>query len=467
MELDLTKLYKVAGSSKIMQQLVAISRSDWTKAIGTGALGGPVVVFLILNRMTNCFRKCRGSAGDAANDNYTPMGRGFLNKVSDWNWTSICTKIVLLGEVFFLFQVGVAKLTYIFLSWLNVTLADTNIGIVCALVFLIGSCMFLLPPVPGLPVYVFAGILLGAKGQQVESVGFWGGCGIATGLGLFTKCCACVGQYFIGYFLGKSLKVQQLIGVDKVPTRAIEKVLKSRGLNPGKVSILVGGPDWPTSVTCGIVGVNIPQMILGTIPVVTLLLPCILAGACMGRVTPGESDRWSLMANVFTMVAAVVNTASMAYAVYTISVTVQKFGDELAKPRPEHEAVAELTRQEQAAVDCYNRTVQWSNLGCPMQVMLILTVLGMLSTNAAFVGLAEMCFRSFAVSSKINDPYELDGLEGNAINIVILPIGAIALGGFVVACILHIVFVKVMSSRTHANMVKDGGSFKRSSLVRI
>merc|ERR1719162_496438 len=120
--------------------------------------------------------------------------------------------------------------------------------------------------------------------------------------------------------------------------------LKSRGLNPGKVSILVGGPDWPTSVTCGIVRVNIPQMLIGTIPVVTLLAPCIFAGACMGRVSPGEDSVWNMAANGFTALAAVVNMVSMAYAVYAIGDVIQKNGEELAKPRPEHEAVAELTR---------------------------------------------------------------------------------------------------------------------------
>merc|ERR1719327_2619027 len=203
-------------------------------------------------------------------------------------------------------QIGVSKATYIFLSWLNTELTDTPLAVVCILVFLIGSTMFLLPPVPGLPVYIFAGILLGAKGTQTPAVGFWGGIAIASFLSLFTKLCACVGQYMIGYFLGRSVKVQQLIGVDKVPTRAIEKVLKSRGLNPGKVALLVGGPDWPTSVTCGIIGVNIPQMLLGTLPVGTLLIPCVLAGACLGRVTPGKDDVWSMMANGWSMFAVMV-----------------------------------------------------------------------------------------------------------------------------------------------------------------
>merc|ERR1740129_2134093 len=79
--------------------------------------------------------------------------------------------------------------------------------------------------------------------------------------------CACLGQYGIGYAMGKSVKIQQLIHVDKPFTRAIEKILNRPGLDAGKVAVLVGGPDWPTSVTCGILKLNIPQMILGTCPV--------------------------------------------------------------------------------------------------------------------------------------------------------------------------------------------------------
>jgi hypothetical protein len=36
----------------------------------------------------------------------------------------------------------------------------------------------------------------------------------------------------------------------------------------GKVCILVAGPDFPTSVLCGILKLNIPQMLLGTTPVI-------------------------------------------------------------------------------------------------------------------------------------------------------------------------------------------------------
>jgi hypothetical protein len=468
LELDLNIVIEASKSSKLMLQLVAIAKSDWTKALGLIMMSCPILLFVVLNFLNQGFRKCTGRAGegDKATDKFTPAGRMFMTKIEDWNFTSIFLKTILLGELFFTLQVGVAKATYVFLSWLNATLTDTSLVMVCLLVFAIGSTMFLLPPVPGLPVYIFAGILIGEKGRQDEAIGFTGAVLIATGLGLFTKVVACCGQYMIGYFLGKSLKVQQLIGVDKVPTRAIERVLKSRGLNPGKVSVLVGGPDWPTSVTCGIVGVNIPQMIIGTVPVVTLLAPCVLAGACMGRTVPGEDSDWSMMANGFTAAAAVVNMASMAYAVYTVSQTVQVYGDELAKPRPEHEAVAELTRQEQEAVDAYNRTVRWENLDCCMKVVLLLTVVGMVGCNYVFVGLAALCFRPFAVSSDIKADYSENGLRGNVFNIA-YTLGYCMMGVFVVAVILHIIFVKVMARRTHANMKSRGSYFRASSLARL
>ena len=34
------------------------------------------------------------------------------------------------------------------------------------------------------------------------------------------------GQYFIGYLAGKSVHVQRFVGVDKVPTRAMEMILR-------------------------------------------------------------------------------------------------------------------------------------------------------------------------------------------------------------------------------------------------
>ena len=134
--------------------------------------------------------------------------------------------------------------------------------------------------------------------------------------------CIVLRQYYIGYLAGKSVHVQRFVGVDKVPTRAMEMILNKRGQDLGslniclvgmmlmawrmlrnrrhwilfsvfldhaimqctahkltaihhpwgfalgKVCILVAGPDFPTSVLCGILKLNVPQMLLGTTPVI-------------------------------------------------------------------------------------------------------------------------------------------------------------------------------------------------------
>lgn len=452
-EVDYQELKEAASHNPLMQQLVKLVHNEWVHSMAVGALFFPFCAFIFLNCLTQRARKMRNLPG-VSKDKLTPMGRKVIDQLMTWNWTNICLKILILSELFFMLQIGVSKATYIFLSWLNTELTDTPLAVVCILVFLIGSTMFLLPPVPGLPVYIFAGILLGAKGTQTDGIGFSGGVIIASFLSLITKLCACVGQYAIGYFLGKSIKVQQLIGVDKVPTRAIEKILKSRGLKKGKVALLVGGPDWPTSVTCGIIGVNIPQMLLGTIPVLTLLVPCILAGACMGKVTPGEDSVWNLAASASTIAAAVVNMASAGYAVYTITMTISQHGDELAKPRKEHEAVAALTAKEAASVECYQEVINWSNLYPLWKIFLVVITAGSYFSNVAFVVFAERCFRTFALSSKITDSYEDNGLRdpetGNAsaMNIIIAPYGYGALFIFFMSSFFHFIFLKYMARKT-------------------
>ena len=45
------------------------------------------------------------------------------------------------------------------------------------------------------------------------------------------------------------------------------------------VTILVGGPDWPTSVLCGILGLDLLPILLGTLPVFLLILPTVMGGA--------------------------------------------------------------------------------------------------------------------------------------------------------------------------------------------
>lgn len=62
--------------------------------------------------------------------------------------------------------------------------------------------------------------------------------------------------------------------------RAIRYCLMQKGLSPAKIAILCGGPDWPTSVLCGILRVPLHEALIGTAPVLVLYLAyTVLAGA--------------------------------------------------------------------------------------------------------------------------------------------------------------------------------------------
>merc|ERR1719203_2611846 len=185
------------------------------------------------------------------------------------------------------------KLTYVLFATLEKMLRGEPLEVVIALVLGVGWGMFLLPPVPGTAVYLFTGIVVVTQAESV--LGFWAGVLVASIVGLVAKLAACVGQYGIGYAAGKNVRVQKTIGVDTVPTRAIEQILNQKGLKLGKVAILVGGPDWPTSVTCGILQLNVPQMLLGTLPVyLASIAPQTLVGALLTKDdSDGDPETWN------------------------------------------------------------------------------------------------------------------------------------------------------------------------------
>lgn len=439
--------------SKLSQMLLKAFQSDWARAVFIGAFNLCLPTFLVLNMIKQKVdTSCCGSGGRgsqipyledklAAPDKFTKPGRKLVDELKTWNWASILLKVCILGELFFTFQVGVAKATYIFLSWLNVKLSSLSFAVVIIIIFFIGYTMFLLPPVPGVPVYVFCGIVVAEQGRQLDSIGFGLGCVIACVLAWALKLAACTGQYLIGFSAGKSVKIQALIGVDKVPTRAIEKILSVPGLSVGKVSVLVGGPDWPTSVTCGILRLNIPQMLLGTAPVFFVSSPCVLAGAFLARVVVGEDSIWSALASTFTLGAAIGQLACGFLAVASITQVVEQDGTELAKPRTEHEAVAELTKKEAAYAEAYAEVTAWDKLGACRKLVISVGAACQLLSGFAFAMGGEYCFRPFAVSSSIDAPYEENGLNGSPTNIV-LPAGWGALGLFAVGVVCHIVFAK-------------------------
>jgi hypothetical protein len=343
-------------------------------------------------------------------------------------------------------SIGVAKITSVFLSWLNETLLSIDFVMVCIIFFIIGFIMFMLPPVPGLPVYMSSGVVLAARARSLD-LGFAGGTLVAVLLSFVLKLMACSGQYMIGVTLGKSVKIQQQVGVDKVFIRAVQMILEKPGMPLSKVSVLVGGPDWPTSVLCGILRLNLLSIILGTCPVIFVSTPVVLSGAFMAGPSDSQGDNddeagiWETLTPVMIGVAAAGQLASAVVAVYYIQEVIFAHGTELAKPRKEHEPVAKLTKEEQEFVSAYNEVLMWSKLEKGSKMPLVASTMCLMFANFCFVFMDEACFREFKVNKKIGDPFDQQGLDGNALNIMKVP-GWLGHVLFLIGVAMHFGFLK-------------------------
>ena len=96
-------------------------------------------------------------------------------------------------------------------------------------------------------------------------------------------------QKGIGERLGNKVWIRSMVNVNSATMRSIRYLLTRPGLNVPKVAILVGGPDWPTSVTTGILRLDVREMLIGTLPVFFLITPTTLAGAFMLKASRAAS----------------------------------------------------------------------------------------------------------------------------------------------------------------------------------
>ena len=111
-----------------------------------------------------------------------------LALVRRWDWTSVLGKVVWWAVAFVVLIVGVGKVVTLVLSALNVYLAPFSLGATTLIFVGIGLVMFLLPPVPGVPVYLAGGVIL--TNAAKASCGFWGGAAFTVAVCCGIKFCA-------------------------------------------------------------------------------------------------------------------------------------------------------------------------------------------------------------------------------------------------------------------------------------
>merc|ERR1711871_682420 len=140
-----------------------------------------------------------------------------LCAIARWPWTGVLQKMMFLGVLYFVFNVGVGKLTYVFLSWLNIQLAAVPLPVCTGIFYVVGLTMFLLPPVPGVPVYLLGGVLITNNAEKTANFNFFAGALFTSVVCFFIKLNAiAVQQKVIGQKMSKYLYIRQQCMVNSV-----------------------------------------------------------------------------------------------------------------------------------------------------------------------------------------------------------------------------------------------------------
>lgn len=370
-----------------------------------------------------------------------------------WNRVRVFTYAMIAGVLFMTLNVLVSKFTVLFLSWLIQKTSNMNLGIVTAILCGVGMIMFLLPPVPGVPIYLTLGVVVAAVGRK--SLGFTGSVFYSIGVSLVLKILACMAQQkLIGETLKGYVSVRRAVRINSSPIRAMKIVLAEKGFNVAKVAILIGGPDWPTSVLCGIMGLPLLPILIGTLPVIFLIAPTVLGGsftylASVKNDSGVPEYPWAAtVAAVSIGVTGVVQFGSMVFA----ALYLEKASVEHKEKIESMEYDQQVLEGDEAAEErnkAYEDVTQWHTLPLWSKLVLYASLILMITCCYMVQILQDSCFAEYALTYSIEED-----LDGNWLNLI-KPLGYVA----IVCFILSLCFLKVFTfyaSRKATQLLKGG-----------
>jgi hypothetical protein len=351
------KLQASLKGTPLAKSLTAsIGASDVVKALLLVGGWAPVTVYLCLSALKQRLRKAvwlrRGREEFASADGrlvvrrsdwLTRTATGLWELLCSWEWTSVLRKSVWVGIVLVILSLTSALLP-VLVAYLRVAIVSAGVPVwaVVLIVTFIGFILFMLPPVPGAGIYYMAPVIL------TQVMEFYTAIGVSVALSFFLKLFALViQQKVVGERLGALVSVRSLAMVNSVHTRAVREVLSPPGWTGGKVAVLIGGPDWPTSVLTGILKLNVWSMMAGTTPILVIIVAFVVNGAYL---TVRERDQTTrLVYNVSIAVALAVGVGAQLLALHYIVEMVERKRPELeAEPKDPEVEASDLAKAEQA-----------------------------------------------------------------------------------------------------------------------
>mmetsp|Transcript_27067 Transcript_27067/g.32809 ORF Transcript_27067/g.32809 Transcript_27067/m.32809 type:complete len:773 (-) Transcript_27067:127-2445(-) len=398
----------------------------------------------------NCCRKRVPRAAYEHNGLFTLAVTRQINDYISWDHTKVLTYAIYWGVNYAFLNVFASKFTTVFLSWFVQYTSTMGLSAVTLIVLFVGMTLFMIPIMPGLPIYLTGGIVLVSAGHDI--LGRWGSICYACAVSLFLKLLACaVQQKIIGQRLGGSISVKQMVSINSEGIRAMRVMLSDKGITSRKVAVLVGGPDWPVGVLCGILGLDLCSVLVGTLPVVAVIVPSVFVGSFAYLGSLENDDGMDLYPWSSTMGAIASTFAAGAMFYFTLSAAAAvkhtlKNSKDAINAIPLDEAVQEANVEAEERRTTYERVTIWRDVPTHMKYVLVTAVLSMMGCCFLLVIFNESCFRDYDLMYTIGNH-----LGGSWTNLV-LPMGRIALMLFAISCVLLYIFESWATAKTTAEL---------------
>merc|ERR1719409_2188542 len=165
--------------------------------------------------------------------------------------------------------------------------------------------------------------------------------------------------------------------------------------------ILVGGPDWPTSVLTGILNLPPAKMLMGTLPVQIVIAPCCCAGAMMLK--KDDSATMGSMAVVALTMAALAQTLALVGSGYFIEECAAKKKEFIMSPDffPDDEEVKAFEIKEAEKAALYKQATRWEGMPGGMKLLFKSGAVAMTFCCHATQFMGSRCFVPFALTDSV------------------------------------------------------------------
>ena len=418
----------------VVQQIAKWGGSDWVHAFCIFA-GGPLFcIYLLLSLLNQGIRKCAqgfkpkegGQHGgttfckqitaEERGRALTSIAHDKLAAMAQWQWTSVLLKVMWLGIAVWGVKYG-STLTYMGLAYIIKLLKTLgSCAGVCAIFFVIGEIMFLIPVVPGIAVYLGSGVLIpptcaasldggfeagSGEGDEMSDRGFFLSVALAALLAYVMKIVAHVlQQKLFGEMMSGNVGIRAMVGVNSDAIKAIRIILSKPGLSLAKVSILCGGPDWPTSVLCGILKLNCCSLCVGLTPMFLLVFPTTVAGAFQLR--SGTGGAWASIATVMLVICSLVQLGAGVLAAYFIEDARKNSKEQLARLEDDTQ-VAALDEQNARDKLKFDAVTRLQDLPAAPKAVLDCGAAVLGASAYMLVFASSRCFEPFDLSEDVDE----------------------------------------------------------------